>query len=119
MPTLATIARNAAVDAVAALLNSGDIRFETSGNAQVALCGFGATAFGSAATGSATANAISDDSDADGGTVDHAVLRKSDTSEVMECTCGTSGSDINLSSLTIGAGDTVKVTSFTLSQAAS
>lgn len=121
MATLATIARNAAVDAVAALCNSGDIRFETSANNEVATCTFGATAFGAASSGTATANSIADDASATGGTIDHAKLRKSDASEVMTVTCTATGGggDIELTSLVIGAGDTVSVTSLTLTQPAS
>jgi len=121
MPTLETVARNAAVDGVVDLLDSGDIRFETSGDNEVATCDFGATAFGAAASGTATANAISDDSSATGGTIEHASLRQSDTTKVMECTCTATGGggDIELTSLVIGAGDTVSVTSLTVTQPAS
>lgn len=122
MATLEAVARNAAVDAVAVLLNSGKIKFRTSGNAQVALCTFGATAFAAAAAGTAAANAITDDTNAAGGTVDHAQLLKSDgTTLVMTCTCTATGGggDFELTSLVIGAGDTVSVTSLSLTQPAS
>lgn len=121
MATLATIARNAAVDAVAGLLDSGNIRFETSANNEVATCNFGATAFGSASSGTATANSIADDTNATGGTIDHAKLRTSGAAEVMTVTCTATGGggDIELTSLVIGAGDTVSVTSLTLTQPAS
>ena len=116
---LATVGRNAAVEAVTDLLDSGDIRFETSGNSEVATCTFGATAFGAPATGVCTANSIADDTSATGGVVDHAVLRKSDTTPVATATCGTSATDFVLTSLTIGAGDTVSVTSLTMTMPAS
>lgn len=121
MPTLATAARNAAVNAIAALLNSGTIRFETSGNNEVATCGFGATAFGAASAGTGTANAISNDSDAAGGTIDHAVLRDSGAATVITCSCSEvgNGGDIELTSLVIGAGDTLAVNSMTMTQPAS
>jgi len=121
MPTLETEARNAAVNAVVDLLDAGDIRFETAGDNEVATCDFGTPAFGGAATGTATANAISDDSDATGGTVEHASLRKSDTTKIMECSCSAVGGagDIELTSLVIGAGDTVSVTALTVTQPAS
>ena len=121
MAVLETNARNAAADAVAALCNSGDIRFETSGDNEVALCAFGATAFGAAATGVATANAISDDTSAAGGTIDHAYLRTTGSTPIMKATCTATsgGGDFELSSLVIGAGDTVSVTSLTLTQPAS
>lgn len=119
--TLSTAARNAAVNAVAALCNSGTIRFETSANNEVATCTFGATAFGAAASGTATANAIASDTDATGGTVDHALLRDSSNAVVITATCTATGGggDIELTSLAIGAGDTLAVNSMTLSQPAS
>lgn len=119
--TLSTEARNAAVDAIVDLLDSGDIRFHTSAHNEVATCAFGATAFGAADAGVATANAITDDSDAAGGTIDHAHLRKSDTTELVACTVTATGGggDFEMSSLVIGAGDTVSVTSFTVTQPAS
>ena len=121
MATLATAARNAAVDAVAALLNSGHIRFETAANNEVATNNFGATAFAAAVSGTATANSIADDSSATGGTVDHALLRSSASATIITATCTAvgGGGDIELTSLVIGAGDTVSVTSMTLTQPAS
>ena len=120
-PTLESIARNAAVDAVAALCDAGDVRFETSADNAVAPCGFAATAFGAGSSGVATAATISDDADAAGGTVEHAILRKSDTSKIMEVTCTATGGggDIVLTSLVIGAGDTVSISSMKLTQPAS
>ncbi len=121
MPTLSTAARNAAVDAIAALLDGGDIRFETSANNEVALCTFAGTAFGAAASGTATAAAIGSDADAAGGTIDHALLRDSVAATVITATCSATGGggDIELTSLVIGAGDTVAVNSMTLTQPAS
>ena len=119
--TLEDIARNAAVDAIAALCNSGTMEFQTSGDNEVAICTFGATAFGGAASGTATANAISDDADATGGTIDHCVFKKSDTSPILEATCTLSGGggDLILTSLVIGVDDVVSVTSLTMTQPAS
>lgn len=121
MPTLETATRNAACNAVVDLLDSGDIRFETAANNEVATCDFAATAFGDANVGVATAATISDDTSAAGGTIDHAVLRKSDTTKVMTCTVTVTGGggDIEVTSLAIGVGDTVSVTSFTVTMPAS
>lgn len=118
---LATEARNAAADAVCDLLDNGDIRFENSSNNEVATCNFGSTAFGAASGGTATANTITDDSSATGGTIDHASIRKSDTTEIIAATVTATGGggDIELTSLTIGAGDTVAITSFDYTQPAS
>lgn len=121
MPTLSTTARNAAVDAVVDLLDSGDIRFETSGNNEVATCNLAATAFGNATSGTATAATITDDTNATGGTVDHALIRNSTADTIITCTCSLSGGggDFIFTSLSIGAGDTVSVTSLTVTQPAS
>ena len=119
MATLATAARNAAADAVAALLDGGDIQFQTAANGEVATCDFAATAFGAANTGVATAATISDDTSAAGGTVDHAVLRSSAAAPIITATCAVGSGDFNMTSLVIGAGDTVSVSSLTLTQPAS
>ena len=122
MATLTDTSRNAAVNAVAALCNSGTVKFHTAAHSVVATCTFGATAFGASASGTATANAITDDTNATGGTIDHAHLYKSDgTTDLMSVTCTATGGggDIELSSLSIGAGDTVSITSLTLTQPAS
>jgi hypothetical protein len=121
--TLDDAARNAAVNAVTALLDSGVLVFEDSTDTEVATCTFGSTAFDPAGSGSAEAAAITNDSDATGGTVDHCMLRSSPaplgTADIMELTCGLTGTDLTLTSLTITTGDIVSVTSLTLAQPAS
>jgi hypothetical protein len=125
MPTLSTSARNAAVDAITALINggagdaTGDLQFQTAGSVAVATLNFSATAFGAAATGVATANAISSDTNAVGGTTTKASFRNRANVEILSCTVATSGAEINLSSTVIGAGDTVSITSLTITQPAS
>lgn len=119
MPTAATVTRNAAVDAVTALLNSGKIKLHTSGNSAVATLTFGATAFGAASSGSASANAITSDTNAAGGTVDHAHLTKSDDTVILDLSCGVGSGELQLTSLTVGAGDTVSMSAGTISIAAS
>lgn len=119
MATAATITRNAAVDGVCALLNSGKIKLHTSGHAVVATLTFGSTAFGAAATGSASANAITSDTNAAGGTVEHAHFTKSDDSVVLDLSCGVGTGELQLTSLTVGAGDTVSMSAATISIASS
>lgn len=123
MPTLETAARNAAADAIVDLLDAGagagTLEFETSGDVEVATLTFSDPAFGSAAAGVATASAITDDTNATGGTIAQASFYDSDSNKVLEATVGTSGADINLSSLTVGAGDTVSISSLTLTVPAS
>jgi hypothetical protein len=123
MPTLETAARNAACDAIVDLIDAGSgagtLVFETSGDVEVATLTFSDPAFGSAATGTATASAITSDTDAAGGTIAQASAYDSDSNKVIEFTCGTSGADINLSSLSITAGDTVSCSSLTITVPAS
>lgn len=123
MPTLETAARNAAADAIVDLIDAGagagTLEFETSGDVEVATLTFSDPAFGAAAAGVATASAITDDTNATGGTIAQASFYDSDSNKVLEATVGTSGADINLSSLTVGAGDTVSISSLTLTVPAS
>lgn len=116
--THSTAARNKAADEVLALLNAGgggDLMFLTAADAEVATCALSGTAFGSASSGTATANAISDDEDATGGTTTKFELRDGNDNMVITGSVGlpSSGADIELSSVEIGAGDKVEVTSLT------
>lgn len=125
MPTLETAARNAACDAVVDLIDAGagagTLVFETSGDVEVATLTFSDPAFGNAAAGVATANSITSDTDATGGTVAQASLYDSDSNKVCELTVTVTsgGGDIELSSLTIGSGDTVSLSSLTITMPAS
>jgi len=121
--TLTTAARNAACNAVVDLIDAGagagTLIFQTSGDVEVATCTFSDPAFGAAATGVATASAITDDSSATGGTTTKARFKDSDANEVLACSVGTSGSDINMTSVIIAATEVVSVTSLTVTQPAS
>lgn len=116
---LSATGRNAACDGLVDILNSGTIVFETSGNAEVATVTLGSPAFGDAAAGVATANAITDDTNTNAGTVDHAHLKNSGGTVVADLTVSTSGADVNLTSLTFAAGETLSVTSATITMPAS
>ena len=123
MATLPNASRDAMVDALVDLIDAGagagDLVFQTSGDVEVATCAFSDPAFGASSGGTATANSISDDTNATGGTTTKASLQDSNSTEVIEATVSTSGADINLSSTTIGAGDTVSITALTVTQPAS
>jgi hypothetical protein len=120
--THSTAARNAATDAVTALIGvSGKLKFRLSGTvsspgAAAATLTFSATAFAAAASGTATANSITSDTSAAGNAspVANATLETSGGTVVVHCAVAASGSDINLTNgLTIGAGDTVTCTALT------
>lgn len=120
--THTTAARNAATDAVTALIGaSGKLKFRLSGTVgapgtAVATLSLSATAFGASATGTATANAITSDTNATGNAspVATATLETSGGTVVIHCAVAASGSDINLTNgLTIAAGDTVSCSSLT------
>jgi hypothetical protein len=120
--THSTAARNAATDAVTALIGaSGRLRFRLSGTVaapgtSVANLGLSATAFGASSNGTATSNAITADTAAAGNAspVATATLETSGGTVVIHCLVAASGSDINMTNgLTISAGDTVSCSSLT------
>lgn len=120
--THSTAARNAATDAVTALIGaSGKLVFRLSGTVgspgtAVATLNLSATAFGASSSGTATANSISSDTNATGNAsaVANATLQTSGGTVVVHVAVAASGSDINLTNgLTIGAGDTVSCSSLT------
>lgn len=120
--THSTAARNAATDAVTALIStSGKLVFRLTGNVgapgtAVATLTFSSTAFGASSSGTATANAITSDTNATGNAsnVATATLQTSGGTVVVHCAVAASASDINMSNgLQINAGDTVSCSSLT------
>lgn len=120
-------ARNAALDALTALFNTGYLRIYSgtqpanadtalSGNVLLAELRFGATAFGAAAAGVSTANAITSDSSADAtGTATFFRCLKSDgTTALLDGTVGTATSNMILNSTAIQSGAAVSVTGMTI-----
>lgn len=114
-----TAVRNAIADLVVDKLDlgsgtaSGRLVFQTAGGTAVATLPLSNPAFGAASNGTATANSVTSDTNAAGGTTTKFELRDRDAAAVVLGSVGTSGSDINMSSTTIGAGDTVTVSSLT------
>ena len=121
--THSTAARNAATDAVTALIGtSGNLVFRISPSSvaspgtAVATLTFSATAFGASSSGTATANAIFADTNATGNAspVAFATLQTSAAVIVIQCAVAASGSDINMTGgLTVASGDTVSCSSLT------
>lgn len=114
-----TTVRNGIADYVVDLIDAGagagTLQFQTSGDVEVATLTFSDPAFGAASSGTATASAITSDSSATGGVVAKFVVYDSDATQVFAGAVSTAGSDINLSSLTVGATDTVSLSSLTYS----
>lgn len=120
--THSTAARNAATDAVTALIGtSGRLRFRIAGTVgtpgtSVANLALSATAFGASSSGTATANAITSDTNAAGNAtaVSTATLETSGGTVVIHCAVAASSSDINMTNgLTVASGDTVSCSSLT------
>ncbi len=120
----ADAAVNEEASRVGALLNSGKLRIydgaqpataDTAISTQVLLAEltFGNPAFGAPASGLITANAITAATAAATGTAAWFRAVKSDNTPVLDGSVGTSGCDLNLSSVAIQQGGNVSVTSFT------
>lgn len=124
--TLSTAAVNAAINAIAALCNGGDIQFTTTADtgfaSVLATLPLNTTAFASASGGSAaigTSPAVSNTVAAPG-TIGRFRFRRSagnSSAPVFQGLVGTSGSDINLNSTVVTVGVTLTINSFSLSLA--
>lgn len=116
-----TAVRNAIADLVVDLIDAGagagTFELQTSADAEVATLTFGDPAFGAAANGTAAANAITSDTNATGGTAAKAVAQDSDGTDVFLCSVSATGGggDVELSSVEIGAGDTVSMSALSYS----
>lgn len=131
MASITNLNRSRAADAVLVRANSGSLRIY-SGTAPanidaalgaavlLATLPLSATAFGAASSGVATANAITSATAAASGTASFfRVLESDGTTGVYQGTVGTTGAELNLSSVSILAGGTVSVSSMTYTQAQS
>ena len=124
----AAASRNAEINAMAALLNSGTINLYSgtrpatadtalSGNTLLATLTFGSTAFAAAVAGVATANAITQCSSAAAtSTATFARLLSSGAATVCDISVGTSGAELNIYSTSIVSGLIVQCSSLTLTQ---
>ena len=117
---------NAVVDAIDAGAGAGKLVFRVTGSTADSPSGsppatltFSDPAFDDAGSaggnsdGVATADVIAPDTNAAGGTIAFATLEDSVGTVCAHCAVGTSGSDINLSSLSPQSGDTVSVSDLT------
>jgi len=128
-PKFSDTAVNAKATALAALLNNGYLRIYSgvqpasandplSGNVLLAELRFNTPAFGSPSSGVVTANSITPESSAPAtGTATWFRAYKSDgTTAVFDGSVGTSGADLNLSSISIQQGAEVSVGSFVITE---
>jgi hypothetical protein len=113
-PKYTNLAVNTAVDALAALLNTGYLKCydgtqpataDTAVSTQniLAQLRFSASAFGSSVAGVANSNTITGDTDADvtGNAAWFRCFKSDGTTAVMDGSIGTSGADININSVAI------------------
>lgn len=124
---LSDAARNAQVNAITALLGGGTVQVRSGSQpANVATAATGtllgtltlaATAFANASGGSATANAVTDATGAVAGTAGWFRVLNSSGTAVLDGAVGASGSgaELILSTTTITANGTIKITSWTIS----
>jgi hypothetical protein len=120
--TLVTAMRNAIADAVDTEIGTtATLEFQTSGDVEVATISLGNPAFGAASSGTITMTGQPlSDTNATGGTMAKFRIKSAGTTDKITGTVGTSGSDINFAGgLTVGAGDTVELTTFTITCPAS
>lgn len=112
--THTTSVRNTLAEAISTAIDAGtgpgQIVIMTSGEVEVATLTFGDPAFGAPSNGAITANAITDDTNATGGTAALFKVIDSNGTEVYRGTVGTSGADLNLPTTDIQDGDTIGIT---------
>lgn len=125
MTQVAISGRNASLDAVNALINSGLVEIRTGAAAAVdsaptgtvlATFTLGATAFTAASAGSSSANLPAAVTASATGTAAHYVVKDSGGNVERNGTAGTSGTDMILNSTAITSGDAVEITSWTFTQ---
>lgn len=120
---LETAVRNALADNIDTLVNvsgPGELQFETSGDVEVATIVFQNPAFDAAAAGVITLQGVTlSDSSATGGVTVQASGFDGGALKQWEVTVGTGGTEIIISSTTVGASDQVDLTAFTITVPAS
>ena len=119
--TLTDAARNAACNAIVDLVDAGTgdstlVFYLANASTEVATLTFATTAFGASGAvnpGEAVAAAIASDTTATGNASAATIAKflDGDGTEVLRCTVGITGADINLSNNVIAANETVAITS--------
>lgn len=124
---ISTTVRNAMCDALVDAYDTGSTDAAGAYNGHTAAyaallfeCALSNPAYGAASTGVATANSISDDTSANNtGTAAVGRAQDRDNATVHDFTIGTSGEDLNLNTVSITTGDTVSISSATITMPAS
>ncbi len=117
--TLTTRAKNAALDGIVDEIDSGGLGnlliLDAAGN-ELATLPLTNPAFGAASDGSVTANSITTDTTVNAGTATQFKVFTSGGSEVFRgtVTVTSGGGDLTLTNVNLFAGDTLAVSSFTL-----
>jgi len=114
--TTRTSLANAVLDDIDVDVGAGNLEFQTAGAAEVATLALSDPA-GSVSGAVLTFSAISDDTNATGGTVAQFEIQANLGGAVVLGNVLTSGGDINLSSLVVGVGDTVSMSALTYTAA--
>lgn len=120
--TLATTMRDAIADAVDTLIGTtATLELQDSGNTEIATITLGNPAFGASSTGTITMTGQPlSDTNATGGTMAKFQIKSGGTTVQISGTVSTTGADINFpGGLVVGAGDTVTLTTFTITCPAS
>jgi hypothetical protein len=117
--TLETALRNDLANQIDDSINTGggtaQLKFETSGDVEVATIDLQNPAFGAAATGVITLAGVPlSDASATGGTTAQFSIYDRGAAKLLEGTVATSGADINITSTVIAATEVVQLTSFTI-----
>ena len=102
-------------DSVNAGAGTSNLKFETSADAEVATIDFQNPAFGAAVTGVITLQGTPlEDASATAGTIAQFSIFARDGTKQLEGVVLVSGGDINITSLVIAGGDTIELTSFSI-----
>ncbi len=118
---LETAVRDTLANAIDTQINTGvtqsggKLVIETSGDAEISLHRFADPAFGASSVGVISAQSLPiDDTSATVGTAaQYSIFNRQDVKQ-LEGVVAVSGADLDLSSLSVGGGDTVSLTAFTI-----
>ncbi len=123
--TITTDLQDDILDALTAEIDNGTTQtggklvIETTADAEISLHRFSDPSFGASSSGTITMQSPpKDDTSATAGTAAQFSLYDRDDAKILEGVVAVTGQDLDLSSLAVGGGDTVSLTSFTISMIA-